>query len=54
MILIRPLPNQYQLQGEFKPAEAPEIRDSWAHPALSNGRLYVREQDALYCYDLKK
>jgi outer membrane protein assembly factor BamB len=54
MTLIRPLPNQYQLQGEFKPAEAPEIRDSWAHPALSNGRLYVREQDALYCYDLKK
>jgi outer membrane protein assembly factor BamB len=54
MALIRALPSRYQLQGKFKPTGAPEIRDSWAHPALSMGQLYVREQDALYCYDLKK
>jgi outer membrane protein assembly factor BamB len=54
MALIRPLPTRYQLQGEFKPAGAPALRDSWAHPALSNGHLYVREQDALYCFDVKK
>ena len=54
MALFRALPTGYQLQGKFTPAGAPEIRGSWAHPALSEGRLYVREGDALYCYDLKK
>lgn len=27
--------------------------DSWAHPVIANGRLYLREQDALWVYDLK-
>jgi len=25
----------------------------WAHPAISNGRLYVRHGDYLFCYDIK-
>lgn len=25
----------------------------WAHMAISNGRLYVRHGDVLYCYDIK-
>src|SRR5262249_55713730 len=25
----------------------------WAHPALSDGKLYVRDQELLYCYDVK-
>jgi outer membrane protein assembly factor BamB len=54
MALIRALPTGYQLQGKFTPAGATDIRRSWAHPALSEGQLYVREGDALYCYDLKK
>jgi hypothetical protein len=26
---------------------------SWAHPAISDGRLYVRNQDTLRVYDIK-
>jgi outer membrane protein assembly factor BamB len=54
MALIRADPTRYQLQGKFKPSGAPEAHNSWAHTALSEGQLYVRERDALYCYDLKK
>jgi outer membrane protein assembly factor BamB len=26
----------------------------WAHPVVANGKLYVRDHDLLFCYDLKK
>jgi outer membrane protein assembly factor BamB len=26
---------------------------SWAHPVISDGRLYLREGDLLYCYDVR-
>jgi outer membrane protein assembly factor BamB len=25
----------------------------WTHPVIANGKLYLRDQDLLYCYDLK-
>lgn len=28
--------------------------DSWAHPVVANGHLYLREQDTLWVYDLRK
>ena len=26
---------------------------SWAYPLIADGRLYVRDLDALWCYDLR-
>ena len=26
---------------------------TWSHPALANGRLYVRDKCALYCYSME-
>ena len=28
--------------------------NTWAPPVISDGRMYLREQDNLYCYDVKK
>lgn len=28
--------------------------DSWSHPVVSNGRLYLREQETLWVYDLRR
>jgi outer membrane protein assembly factor BamB len=25
----------------------------WAHPVVANGRLYLRDQDLIFCYDVK-
>ncbi|MEN9635800.1 MAG: hypothetical protein RL077_4204, partial [Verrucomicrobiota bacterium] len=25
----------------------------WTHPVVSNGKLYLRDQDLIYCYDVK-
>ena len=44
-------PEVYRETGRF------EIPDkgvqSWAHPVISDGRLYVRNQDMLRAYDIK-
>ena len=26
---------------------------SWPHPVIANGKLYLRDQDDLHCYDIK-
>jgi outer membrane protein assembly factor BamB len=28
-------------------------RKSWAHPVIANGKLYLRDQELLLCYDIK-
>jgi hypothetical protein len=44
-------PQACQLHGQF---EQPERSDqpSWPHPVIAGGKLYLREQDMLYCYDV--
>lgn len=27
---------------------------SWTHPVIANGKLYLRDQDKLYCYDITR
>jgi outer membrane protein assembly factor BamB len=48
--LAEATPAGYRETGRF------EIPDkglpSWAHPAISDGRLYVRNQDTLLVYDI--
>ena len=51
VILIEPTPAGYKEHGQF---DLPSIgRPSWPHPVISGGRLYLREQDILYVYDIK-
>ncbi len=51
MILVEASPEGYREQGSF---EIPNVtRPSWSHPVISNGRLYLREQDTLYVYDIE-
>ncbi len=45
-------PAGYKEKGRFTPAEKNGSK-SWAHPVVSGGRLYLREQDALLCYNLR-
>ena len=45
-------PDSYQLKGHFMP-EYQEGK-SWAHPVIVNGKLYLREQNVLMCYDVSK
>jgi hypothetical protein len=49
--LIDSTTDGYQVKGTFK---LPEVGGpSWSHPVVIGGRLYLREQDTLYVYDVK-
>ncbi|MFT5497468.1 MAG: outer membrane protein assembly factor BamB [Kiritimatiellia bacterium] len=49
--LIEATPDAYNLKGAFKPAY--QTDKSWAHPVVFDGKLYLREQGRIMCYDLK-
>lgn len=53
MALIEATPQEYRLKGTFKPQIASN-REKWPHPVISDGRLYLRDQDSLLCYDIRR
>ncbi len=52
MLLIEPSPKEYLERGRFEQPERSK-QPAWNHPVIANGKLYVRDQDALFCYDVK-
>lgn len=50
--LIEASTEGYRLKGTFEIPGAGA--DSWAHPTIANGRLYLREKNDLWVYDLKR
>jgi hypothetical protein len=56
VLLIEPTPQAYRERGRFTPTGRPaQGKDGkvLAHPVLADGRLYLREQNCLWCYDVK-
>jgi outer membrane protein assembly factor BamB len=52
MALIEATPKEYRLHGSFKLASV--NGPSWPHPVVFGGKLYLRDNDTLMCYDVKK
>ena len=50
--LIEANSEKTKVAGSFKIPE-PSGREQWSHPVVANGRLYLRDQDKLHCYDVK-
>ncbi len=48
--LVEATPSEYKLKGSFKPVF--QERESWSHPVVCAGKLFLREQNTLMCYDL--
>jgi len=52
VLLIKPESKEFVLLSSFElPNEAEG--NSWAHPVVLDGRLYLRHAQYLYCYDVK-
>jgi len=49
--LIEATPDSYRPKGEFRMAT--NNGKSWPHPVIHNGKLYLRDQDALLCYNVR-
>jgi outer membrane protein assembly factor BamB len=52
VILIEPSRKEYLERGRFMQPDRTRP-PAWAHPVVANGKLYIRDQDALFCYDVK-
>lgn len=57
VVLIEPSPEGWKEKGRFTLAPQTSIRSPkgaiWTHPVVANGRLYLRDQDHIYCYAVK-
>ena len=49
--LVKANPDKFELAGTFDIPEKSN-KPSWQHLAIANGRLYVRDQDKLHCFDI--
>jgi outer membrane protein assembly factor BamB len=65
--LFEATPEAYKMVGQFTPPNGPTSRKvddggkskkmgdgrTWAYPSIANGRLYIRDWNCLWCYDIK-
>ncbi len=58
--LMEPSPDGYKEASRFKSnrleTHMPLVPggNTWTVPAIANGRLYLRDQDVLYAFDIKR
>ena len=51
LALVKADPAGFKEVSTFKIPDS-DARPSWAHPVILDGKLYLREQDAILCYDI--
>ncbi|TWT65991.1 outer membrane protein assembly factor BamB family protein [Allorhodopirellula solitaria] len=51
MILIEPSREELVERGRFEQPDRSSA-PAWAHPVVANGKLYIRDQGVLFCYDV--
>lgn len=50
--LVEATPAGYKEKGRFRIQQ--ESLPTWAHPVVAGGRLYLRDQDTIYAYDVRE
>lgn len=59
VFLVEATPERYREHGRFELPQKTTLREGtrgkvWTHPVVINGRLYLRDQDYVFCYDVRK
>jgi outer membrane protein assembly factor BamB len=49
--LIEATPERYVEKGRFRIEQ--DSLPTWTHPVVAGGRLYLRDQNTIYAYDVK-
>ncbi|KPK77363.1 MAG: hypothetical protein AMJ79_03515 [Phycisphaerae bacterium SM23_30] len=53
LALVKADPKEFKIISSFNIPRSSE-KIWWAHPAIADGRLYVRQEKDLFCYDIKE
>ena len=55
--LIEASAEAYRERGRFTPPDQPKhgnpMEKAWAYPVIADGKLYIRDLNMLWCYDIK-
>lgn len=58
VMLVDASPSGWNVRGEFTLAPQTKHRKPdgriWTHPVISNGKLYLRDQELFFCFDVKE
>jgi outer membrane protein assembly factor BamB len=52
VVLIEATPTGFKEKGRMTQPDRTK-KEAWTHPVIAGGKLYLRDQDLLFCYDLK-
>lgn len=56
LFVLAASPSGFKELGRFRLPEKTKIRKpdgkNWTHPVIANGKLYLRDQDILFCFDI--
>lgn len=52
LYLVETNPKEYKECGSFDQPDRTR-EQAWPHPVIANGKMYVRDQDVLLCFDIK-
>ncbi|MES2696448.1 MAG: PQQ-binding-like beta-propeller repeat protein [Verrucomicrobiota bacterium] len=52
MLLLEPTATEFTVRGKFRLANARD-RNAWAHPVIVEGRMYLRYQGVVTCYEVR-
>ena len=54
--LVEPSSDGYHEKGRFSPPDQPkrinDMEKAWAYPVVADGKLFLRDQSVLWCYDV--
>jgi len=50
--LLEATPAGFREKGRFDPPDRSDM-NSWSHPVIADGKLYLRDQEVLLCYDIQ-
>lgn len=57
LVEVAPKPNGWTEHGRFEIPEKTKLKKPngkiWTHPVVADGKLYLRDQDLLFCFDVK-
>ncbi len=51
IVLVEATPEEYREKGRFDQPDRSD-KNSWTYPVIVDGKLYIRDQNVLLCYDL--
>lgn len=55
--LVKASPDGWKESGRFKIPQQSKLRSrsgrTWTHPVVANGKLYLRDQELLFCFDVR-